>query len=115
MHAVLVIVVVFIYQTLVAFGALVADMMPDEGIPQGIPGLSSWGLYSTGSPELSMLHVMVMVIIFVLTLANAFAIYSSGGGHIFKLAFYLAITVALSGAALVFVPPLVSVMLTGTL
>lgn len=115
MHAVLAVVVVFIYQTLVAFGALVADMMPEGGMPQGIPGLSSWGLYAGGSSELNMLHVMVMVIVVVLTFANAFAIYSTGGGHIFKLAFYLAITMALSGAALVFVPPLVSVMLTGTL
>jgi flagellar protein FlaJ len=114
MHAVLAIVVVFIYQTLVNFGALVADMMPEEGITQEMPGLSSWGLYASGSPELSMLHVMVMVILFVLTFANAFAIYSSGGGHIFKLTFYLAITMALSGAALVLVPPLVSVMLTGS-
>jgi len=115
MHAVLAVVVVFIYNTLVAFGALVAEMMPEEGIPQGIPGLSSWGLYTSGSSELNMLHVMVMVIIVVLTFANAFAIYSCSGGHIFKLAFYLAITMALSGAALIFVPPLVRVMLTGTL
>jgi flagellar protein FlaJ len=115
MHAVLTVVVVFIYQTLVAFGALVADMMPEEGIPMGIPALSSWGLYTGGSPELNMLHIMVLVIIFVLTLANAFAIYSTGGGHILKFTFYLAITMALSGAALIFVPPLVRVMLTGTL
>lgn len=115
MHAVLAIIVVFIYQTLVVFSALVADMMPEGGIPQGIPGLSSWGLYTSSSPEINMLHVMVMVIIVVLTFANAFAIYSSSGGHIFKLAFYLAITMALSGAALVFVPPLVSLILTGTL
>jgi len=115
MHAVLAVVVVFIYQTLVVFSALVADMMPEGGIPQGIPGLASWGLYTSGSPEINMLHVMVMVIIVVLTFANAFAIYSSSGGHIFKLTFYLAITMALSGAALVFVPPLVSLILTGTL
>jgi len=47
-----------------------------------------------------MLHFMVMVIVVVLTFANAFAIYATSGGHILKLAFYLAITLAISGAAL---------------
>lgn len=114
MHIVLTVVVVFIYQTLVTFSTLVSEVAPEGGLSQILPGLTSFGIYSTGaSAELSLLHFMVIVIVVVLTLANAFAIYATGGGHIYKLSFYLAIMSAMSGAALAFVPPVVNMLLTG--
>lgn len=115
MHVVLTIVVVFIYQTLVTFSGLVQTIAPGEGVMQAIPGVSAVGVYTSASAELNLMHFMVMVIVVVLTFANAFAIYATGGGHIFKFSYYLAITMAISGVSIIFVPPAVNVMLTGML
>jgi len=53
---------------------------------------------------------MVVMIVFVLTIANAFAMYAVGGGHPRKLIFYLAITTAISGVVLLVVPSVASTM-----
>ncbi len=113
MHLVLTGVVVFIYQTLVTFSSLVQEVAPEGGLTGVMPGMQSFGIYGGGSTELNLLHFMIIMIVVVLTLANAFAIYATGGGHIFKLSFYLAIMGTISGAALIFVPPAVNMMLTG--
>ncbi len=113
MHIILTGVVVFIYQTLVTFSSLVQEVAPEGGLTGVMPGMQSFGLYGGGFAEMNLLHFMIIMIVVVLTLANAFAIYATGGGHIFKLSFYLAIMAVISGAALIFVPPAVNIMLTG--
>lgn len=113
MHVVLTGVVVFIYQTLVTFSSLVQEVAPEGGLTQVMPGMQSFGIYGGGAAEMTLLHSMIIMIVIVLTLANAFAIYATGGGHIFKLSFYLAIMGTISGAAFIFVPPVVNMMLTG--
>jgi archaellum biogenesis protein FlaJ (TadC family) len=78
-----------------------------------LPGLQTFGIFGGNSMEINMLHFMVIIIVLVLTVANAVAVHATDGGHINKLALYLAITLAFSGAALVFVPPVVNMMLVG--
>jgi len=113
MHLVLTVVVVFINQTLVTFSGLVNAVAPGGTLTEISPGIGSMGIYSSSSAQMNMLNFMVIVIVIVLTLANALAIYGTGGGHIYKLSFYLAIMGAMSGAVLIFVPPMVNMMLTG--
>jgi flagellar protein FlaJ len=113
MHLVLSVVVVFIYQTLLTFTNLVNEVTPTAGLEEALSGLTTFGIFGGSSAEIDLLYFMVIVIIIVLTLANSFAIYATGGGHIFKLSFYLAIMSAISGAVLIFVPPVVNMMLTG--
>jgi flagellar protein FlaJ len=113
MHAVLTAVVVFIDQTLITFSGLVKSVAPENDLSSMVPGLSNFGIYAGNSTELNMLHFMVVLIIIVLTVSNALAIHATDGGHLHKLAFYLAITLAISGAALVFVPPVVDMVLVG--
>lgn len=113
MHLVLTAVVVFIHQTLVTFSNLVNELVPGGNPAEMVPGMTSFGIYGGSSEAMNLLHFMVIVIVIVLTLANAFAIYATGGGHIYKLSFYLAIMAGISGAVLVFVPPMVNMMLTG--
>jgi len=113
MHLVLTVVVVFINQTLVTFSSLVNEVIPEGNLAEVMPGFTSFGIYGGSSAAMNLLHFMVIVIVVVLTLANSFAIYATGGGHIYKLSFYLAIMAGISGAVLVFVPPMVNVMLTG--
>lgn len=110
MHIVLTALVVFIYQIFITFSELVQSVMPEGGATQLVPGIPAFGVYNSGSAELNLLHFMVIVIVVVLTFANAFAIYATSGGHIYKLSFYLAMTMAIAGAAMVFVPPVVNMM-----
>jgi flagellar protein FlaJ len=113
MHTVLAVVVVFIDQTLVTFSQLVKQTMPDGNVGTMVPGMSNLGIYAGNAREMNMLHFMVIIIIMVLTGANATAVYATDGGHINKLAFYLALTMILSGLALIFVPPVVNYLLVG--
>jgi flagellar protein FlaJ len=113
MHTIITVLVVFIYRTLITFSTLIQAIIPDLNTTQAVSGISSFGVFSSDSAELQLLHSMVIVIVVVLSFTNAFAIYATGGGHIYKLLFYLTMTMAISGAAVIFVPPVVNMMFTG--
>jgi flagellar protein FlaJ len=108
MHIVLTALSVFVYSVFVTFSQLVKTLMP-EGVA-AFPNMPTLGLFAQNSMQLNLLHFVVILIIIILTLADTFAIYSVGGGHISKLLFYLAITAAISGGVLVLVPPVVNMM-----
>jgi flagellar protein FlaJ len=111
MHTVLTALSVFIYSVFVTFSELVNTLMPKGNIDSSLaPSLPSFGLFAQNSMQLNLLHFMVLLIVLVLTLANAFAIYSVGGGHPRKLVYYLAITGAISGGVLVTVPSIANML-----
>ncbi len=111
MHLVITGLVVFIHESLNTFSGFVESMMSEQAAMETMPtAISGFGIFSSSSVEQQLLYSMVVVTIIVLTFANAFAIYSTCGGHIFKLSFYLAVTTAISGASLVFIPPMVRMM-----
>jgi archaellum biogenesis protein FlaJ (TadC family) len=111
MHAVLTALSVFIYSVFVSFSALVQELMPKEGLSGELaPGLPQFGLFSQNSTHLGLLYFMVMTIVVVLTLANAFAIYAVSGGTAKKLLFYLALTGGISGGVLIVVPSVAKVL-----
>jgi len=115
MHIVLSVLVVFVYQILVSFTALIEQVLPGDVGAAALQatGLPAFGMYGGASAELDLLHLMVITIVLVLSFANATAIYATSGGHIYKLFFYLGITLGASGAAIVLVPPLVRMMFAG--
>ena len=113
MHIVLSVLLIFIYRTLITFTELITTMAPKNIDTQVMPSIPTFGLYSGSSSELELLYVMVIVIIIVLSLANTFAIYAASGGHIFNSFLYLSMTIAISGTAMIVVPPVVNTMLTG--
>jgi archaeal flagellar protein FlaJ len=111
MHTVLTILSVFVYSVFVTFSELVNRLMPKQGLESGImPTLPSLGLFTQDSTQLSLLHFMVVLIVLVLTVANAFAVYSVSGGSTQKILFYLALTIAISGGVLELVPGIVSTL-----
>jgi len=114
-HLVLSVLVVFVYQILVAFTTLIEGVMPGatDTAALNATGLSAFGVYGGASAEMDLLHVMVIAIVLVLAFANATAIFATSGGHIYKLFFYLALTLGASGAAVVLVPPVVQMMFAG--
>ncbi len=110
MHIVLTGLLVFIYQTLITFTGLIQGIAPEAGSAQSVAGLPTFTIFTSDSGELGLLYVMIIAIIVVLTVANSFAIYAITGGHIFNFAFFLAISIIISGATLVFVPSLVNIL-----
>jgi flagellar protein FlaJ len=108
MHTVLTALSAFIYSVFLTFSTLVNSLMPQTDQSGVLPGLPSFGLFSQDSSYLTLLHFMVLTVILILTVANALSIHFVNGGHTLKLFFYLALTSAISGAVLVFVPQIVN-------
>ena len=110
MHIVLTGLLIFIYQTLITFTNLIKTIAPEETTIQSAASMPTFTSFNTASEVIDLLYFMIVAITIVLTMANAVAIYSITGGHIYNLAFYSALTVLISGAALVFVPPIVDML-----
>jgi flagellar protein FlaJ len=112
MHAVLVTLSTFVYEVFLSFSTLITTIVPQQsdGTMQSMSGMPSLGFFSSNGTELHLLHFMIILIVIILTIANAFSIYAVSGGHPSKLTFYLAITCAMSGLILVAVPPVVHIM-----
>lgn len=109
MHGMMVTLAIFIYNVFLSFSNLVQKLMPESPSAE-FYSLPFSGVLSDSAQNTSLLYTMVVVIVIVLSLANAFAIHSTNGGHNFKLAFYLSITLAISGGAFMTVPHVVEMI-----
>ena len=101
MHVALVALLLFVTQVITIFSGTV------EGIYNkavaGAPN-SAVQVFSFSFEKVGLLQTLVVPVIIVLSITNAFAIKGADGGNRYKLFGYLAVTLGLSGAALVFVP-----------
>jgi len=109
MHAMMVTLAIFIYHVFLSFSELVQKMMP-ESPGSEFSSLPFSGVLTDSAMHTSLLYTMVVAIVIVLSLANAFAIHSASGGHLFKLAFYLSFTLAISGGVFIIVPYVVKMI-----
>jgi archaeal flagellar protein FlaJ len=110
MHGILSGLLVFIYETMMTFVNLIQKIAPKESVGSVVPNMPTYAMFNTNSGELSLLYFMIIIIIVVLTISDAFTVYSISGGHIYTLAFNLFITLALSGATLLIIPPVVHLL-----
>jgi archaellum biogenesis protein FlaJ (TadC family) len=113
MHAVLTSLLVFIYEILITFTNLLQTMSPELQDGTAVSTIPNLLTFSSSAGELDLLHLMVIVIILVLALSNAWATFALNGGHSYCFAFYLALTAYISGIALLIVPPLVHMLFSG--
>jgi len=113
MHVVLVILVNFIFHVFQTFSAMVRTLMPDTSVSSISKGIPSLSIFAANSSQMNMLLIMITAVTFVLTIANALAAYTTGGGHIYKLAFYLSITCITTGLVLLVVPMVVTTLFQG--
>ena len=113
MHAVLVSLLVFIYEILITFTGLLKAMSPDLQGGEVVPGMPTLLTFSSNSGELNLLHMMIIVIIVVLSISNAWSSYSINGGHKYCLTFYLMLTAVISGICMIMVPPVVQMLFSG--
>jgi archaeal flagellar protein FlaJ len=80
-----------------------AAVMEDGAALQG----SIMPLPSLDDPQIVFLSHVTTAMVLLLALANALAMSATDGGHKFKLAFYLSVLLAISGACFVFLPPMI--------
>jgi flagellar protein FlaJ len=113
MHVVLVVLVSFIYNVFNTFSAMVRNLMPEETSTITAAGIPSLSIFAADSSQMQMLLIMITAVVLVLTVSNALAAYSTGGGHFYKLSFYLGITCVSSGLVLIAVPYVVNMLFTG--
>jgi flagellar protein FlaJ len=110
MHLIMVILVIFIYEIFNTFAIMVQGIIQGSGSVNITAALSTFSFFAAGSSQLQVLHMLVIAITLVLTAANALAQYCVSGGHIFKLFYYLAITMTMSGMSLLAAPFVVQLL-----
>ncbi|HEX77528.1 MAG TPA: archaellar assembly protein FlaJ [Dehalococcoidia bacterium] len=102
---------VFIVEVMGIFGRTVQGMMP-TGSPGAFSGLPATRLFTFHLEDLQLLNWLVILVLVVLTGANAFAAKAADGGHPYKLFYYLSIMLAISGGCLIFIPRLATMIFT---
>lgn len=113
MHIVLVLLLSFIYHVFATFATMVREMMPADTMSNVVSGIPSIAVFAIDSSQMKLLLIMITAVVLVLTVANALAAHATGGGHIYKLAFFLGITCVTSGFVLLIVPSIVKALFSG--
>ncbi|MDY6918148.1 MAG: hypothetical protein SVP26_09455 [Chloroflexota bacterium] len=106
MHAAIVVLLVFVTEVITIFGSMIAmaqQSMPD--LSGGQAGANAAAFNTFNFAGLEFMHGMVLPLVLVFTVANALAATIADGGSRWKLLYDLGITGAISGACLVFLPP----------
>ncbi|MFA4835245.1 MAG: hypothetical protein WC749_04150 [Dehalococcoidia bacterium] len=109
MHGAVLLLLVFVSEVMTRFGSMILNIESD------IPGSASsssaiGGYFSFNFAGLQLLTSLLMPVIIILTVVNAVAPKVADGGHKCKLFYNLAITMCMSGACLLTVPYLVSII-----
>jgi flagellar protein FlaJ len=101
MHVALVALLLFVTQVITIFSKTVEGVYSQavESAP-----MSAVQVFSFSFKNVHMLSTLVIPVILALAGANAFAIKAADGGNRYKLYNYLAVTLGISGAMIVFVP-----------
>jgi flagellar protein FlaJ len=112
MHATMALLLVGIYQIMWSFSQAMQSM---KGATTGqgmnaISQLPTFAFFSNSSGQLQMLYMMSTAMLLMLTVVNPAAIKVVEGGHNYKYLYYLSIMMLITGAAMIFVPGLVTGM-----
>ena len=112
MHATMALLLVGIYQIMWSFSQAMQKM---QGATQGegmnaISQLPTFAFFANSSGQLQMLYMMSTAMLLMLTVVNPAAVKVVDGGHNYKYFYYLAITMVITGLAMVFVPGIVKGM-----
>jgi flagellar protein FlaJ len=108
MHGVVCALMLFIYGVLRVFSEAVGTVSDlESGSSIDIPQFGFMG----DTAQMDLFGTLVVVIIIIFTIANAFAVRASGGGHHYKFLFYLGVTMAMAGICFIVVPQVVGAAL----
>ena len=112
MHGAVVVLMVFVVEVVIGFRNTVSALgvvkqaeRAGQALSLPIPLLAYGGAY------MQFLYQIVVVMILILTVTDAFALISADGGHVSKGSFYLSILMFVTGLSLLYVPSLVSMIM----
>ena len=112
MQAVVAGLMVFVLSIVQNFAVMVQELMPTtQAASRGGTNLSI-GMAEFSAGELEFLATLTVVMVLLMATINATAVILGDGGYRFKFAFYLAITILISGVCFLVVPPMVAGILT---
>ncbi|MFW5691007.1 MAG: type II secretion system F family protein [Chloroflexota bacterium] len=98
---------VFVLAIVTNFADLVSTLMPAEDAAAGQQQMSL-GMAEFSASDIQFLSTLTVSMVLMLALVSAAAIIFSDGGFKLKVAFYIALTVFISGLCLLIVPPMVT-------
>lgn len=106
MQAVVAGLMVFVLSIVQSFAVVVEKLLSDDASTQGAQNMQM-SMANFTPAELQFLSNLTVAMILLLAVVGAVAIICGDGGYRLKMAFYLALTVFISGLSFMFVPPLV--------
>ncbi len=107
MHTALLVILLFVTEVMRVFGAELSKVQ-DENLNSDI--VRQAGVNATiafANPDFGLITFFIAVVVFMLTIANAFAPYASSGGHRYKFVLFAAAMMLMSGLSMLGVPPVV--------
>lgn len=112
MHAVMAGLMIFLLGILEQFALKLLEASKTlETSGDSAAALGMANMFSFNLPQVEFLSTIVISMILVLALINAFAIVASEGAHLFKITYYLAILLFASGICYLFIPGLVHMVM----
>lgn len=112
MQAVIAMIMIFVLSIVQNFAALVSTLMPtDEAAVEGQASMNL-GMAQFTPAELQFLSSITVAMIVILAMVGAAAIILTDGGFKLKFAFFLALTIFVSGISFFVVPPMVAGILS---
>jgi len=112
MQAVVAGLMIFVLSIVQNFAAMVEELMPTTEAATRSGTNLSIGMAQFTAGELEFLATVTIVMVILMAVINATAVILGDGGYRFKFAFYLAITILISGICFLVVPPMVAGILT---
>lgn len=113
MQAVVAGLMVFVLSIVLNFATLVESLMPaEEAVAGGRQVNMSLGMAQFSPEDLAFLSTITVIMIILMAIISAATIILGDGGYKLKMAFYLALTILISGISMIVVPPLVQGILT---
>jgi flagellar protein FlaJ len=112
MHATLVGLLIFIVEIVTAFARTIEKIDLGEMAAKGSQQVSSLMLFNFSVKDMQFFYHLLIPSILLLTFVNALVPKLADGGHNYKIFYYLGITLATSGASLVVLPRLTSLVFT---
>jgi flagellar protein FlaJ len=108
MQAVVAGLMVFVLSIVQNFAILMVEMMPQNPDEMANRPSMNLGMANLSAADLQFLSLITVIMILLLAVVGAAAVVLSSGGYRLKLAFYLGLTLLISGVSFLMVPPMVA-------
>jgi len=110
MHIAITGLLMFIVEIMALFGKTIAEAQVSDGIASSRVLSVGVNLGGFEGADFALLNGLVMLVVVVLTVANAYAVKAAEGGHSNKLFYHLGIMMTITGVTLLLVPAVVDMI-----